>query len=274
MTRSHWTPPPERGGRATPAGLYDALLGGEFNLPADRELAAKALEVIPAMAKMAKTSRAFLRRAVRHFANEGFDQFLDLGSGIPATGNVHEIAQAHRPDARVVYVDIHPVAVMTGQQILRDNPDAVAILGDARNPDAVLADEELNRVVDLNRPVVLLAVALLHYLTDDDRPYEAMARLRERLAPGSVLVLAHGARESYAESQTQKIQTAFRESEAPKPVVRSYDEVLGFFGDFQLIDPGLVWLPQWRPELGPDDPDWFVSDPVQSGSLAGAAQKL
>ncbi|RGC68566.1 S-adenosyl methyltransferase [Micromonospora sp. MW-13] len=270
MKSSPWRPGAEKG-RATPAGFYDALIGGEWNLPADRELAEKALKVIPTIKHGAITSRAFLRRAVHHFAQEGYDQFLDLGSGIPATGNVHEIAQINRPGARVVYVDNHAVAVMTGQQILRDNPDAVSILGDARNPEAVLGDEELNKTIDLDRPVVLLAVALLHYLTDEDHPYEVMAQLRDRLAPGSVLVLTHGASESYAPSQAQQVQAAFAASEASKPVTRNYDEVLRFFGDFEMIDPGLVWLPQWRPS--PDDPQWFVSDPVRSGALAGAALK-
>ncbi|MFC8849715.1 MULTISPECIES: SAM-dependent methyltransferase [unclassified Micromonospora] len=258
-------------GRATPAGLYDALLGGEFNLPADRELAARALKIVPTMAEAAKTSRAFLRRAVAEFAQEGFDQFLDIGSGIPATGNVHEIAQAIRPGARVAYVDIHPVAVMTGQQILRGNPDATAVIGDVRNPDSVLADEELNRIIDLSRPVVLLAVALLHYLTDEDNPLDVMAKLRERLAPGSILVLTHGATESFETSQAREVQSAFAELEAPKPITRNYDEVKKFFGDFEMLPPGLVWLPEWRPS--PDDPQWFAADPVRSGALAGVARK-
>nr|BFE71665.1 hypothetical protein GCM10020092_049660 [Actinoplanes digitatis] len=167
-------------GRPSSARIYDALLGGNHNFEVDREAAKRLLSMIPAAGEMARANRAFLNRAVRFLLDAGVRQFLDIGSGIPTVGNVHEIAQSREPGARVVYVDIDPVAVAHAGEILRDNPLATAVQADMRFPQAILDHAEVRKLIDLDRPVGLLLVSMLHFVPDDDA-FVAVDRLREAL---------------------------------------------------------------------------------------------
>lgn len=175
--------------------IYDYYLGGSHNFEVDREAARKAMEFLPGLPRIMRANRAFLRRAVRYAVAEGVTQFLDIGSGIPTHGNVHEVAQEAHPGARVVYVDHDPVAVAHSQAVLGRNPDADVVAADLLKPRDILASPELGRLIDLNRPVALLLVAILHFVEDANDPYRAVAELRDALAPGSLLVLTHASYE-------------------------------------------------------------------------------
>jgi hypothetical protein len=262
-------------GRAHPARVYDYLVGGtKYNLPPDRQVAEQAKLAVPHVRRQAVANRSFLGRAVRDLVDRGTRQFLDIGSGIPATGNVHEVAQDVASDANVVYVDIDPVAVMTANQILDGNDQAIALQGDLAVPESIvdqLEQPEVRSVIDLDRPVALLLVAVLHFVPDSAKPYEAVAKLRERLAPGSYLVISHGATEAFSLREIEQAQEAYRKRGAQVPTARTREQVTEFFGDFRPVPPGVVWLPEWLP--GAELPD-FHDDPVRSGSHVGVARKL
>jgi hypothetical protein len=198
----------------------------------------------------------------------GIDQFLDIGSGIPTVGNVHQVAQAGNPEARVVYVDIDPVAVAHSRAMLVDNPWAAAIRGDARQPEAILAHEEVRRLLDFEQPVGLLMVALLHYLVGDEVAYPAVRTLRAAMAPGSYLVIAHSVLEPQAGEKEEQLTEAFRA--ASDSQYRTADQIQRFFGDWDLIEPGLVHTPLWQPD-GPDDV--FLNEPKRGLTMAGVARK-
>ena len=234
------------------ARVYDYLLGGSHNFAADRAAAREFLARWPDAQLTILANRAFLGRAVRYLAAEaGIGQFLDIGSGIPTMGNVHEIAQQAAPGSRVVYVDNDPVAVLHSRAILARNDHATAIQADLRQPRQILDHPELRDLLDLSRPVALLLVAVLHFLPDGDGPAGLVAELRDALAPGSRIVISHGTTDAQpahvAEAMRQYAQTT-----APfRP--RSHAGILAFFDGFTLIPPDLVPVPRWRPAQPPDD---------------------
>ena len=195
MERPAWAPRSIDISVPSVSRMYDYYLGGSHNFEVDREAARRAMEFMPGLPKVMQANRAFMRRAVRYAADQGVSQFLDVGSGIPTFGNVHEVAQAARPGARVVYVDHDPVAVAHSQAVLEGNDDAGVVAADLRKPQDILSSSEVGRLIDLNRPVALLLVAILHFVDDDDDPHGAVAELREALAPGSLLVLTHASYE-------------------------------------------------------------------------------
>jgi SAM-dependent methyltransferase len=250
------------------ARVYDYWLGGTHNLVADRELARRMETLDPRIPASCRASRAFLRRAVRFLAAEaGVSQFLDIGSGIPTAGNVHEIAQAARPGARVVYADRDPVAVAEGQALLADNPDAAVIKADLRDPAAILNDPETARLIDFSQPVGLILAAVLHFLTDAQRPYAIVEQLAAALAPGSFLVLSHATNE--ADPRLAASATRLYVAGAADGQSRSRPEIRRFFDGWELAEPGLVWAPQWRPDPGQDVP----AHPERFWFLAGVARK-
>ncbi len=173
------------------ARIYDYLLGGKDNYAADRDAAEELLKVLPDVAVAARLNREFLARAVRYVAGEGIGQFVDVGSGLPAESNTHQIARAVRPDARVVYADNDPVVVSHGRALLGSSPDVAVIDADLRQPAAITGNPELLGLVDFSRPVALLLVAVLHFIQDDEDPYTIVAALRQVMAPGSFLVISH-----------------------------------------------------------------------------------
>ncbi|MEJ2211651.1 MAG: SAM-dependent methyltransferase [Anaerolineae bacterium] len=191
MTQERWIPPEIPLDKPNPARIYDYLLGGYHNFEQDRAVAEQMVQIYPDLFLTAQVNRSFLRRAVTFLLAQGIDQFLDIGSGIPTMGNVHEVAQAANPEAHVVYVDVEPVAVAHGRTMLAGNERAAAIRADVREPEAILAHPEVKRLLDFERPVGLLMVALLHYVIDDAVAYRAVERLRRAMAPGSYMALAH-----------------------------------------------------------------------------------
>jgi S-adenosyl methyltransferase len=230
--------------RPSSARIYDALLGGSHNFAADRAAAQKLLEAIPYAGDLARRNRTFLRRAVDHMLAAGVRQFLDVGSGIPTAGNVHEVTGRTAPEARVVYVDIDPVAVAHSRDILAENPVATAVQADARFPDALLAHPVVTEMIDFTRPIGLLMVSMLHFLPDEDA-YVAVERLRAVLAPGSYIAISHGVVETPADASADQVASIYRRTDVSVATGRTRAEILRFFGSAELVPPGLVWLHEW-----------------------------
>ncbi|SCL73579.1 SAM-dependent methyltransferase [Micromonospora peucetia] len=264
-------------GRATVARIYDYLLGGKQNFEADREAARRLLQAIPDSANIARSNRLFMQRAVRTLAEDGIKQFLDLGSGIPTQGNVHEIAQAIDPNIRVLYVDIDPVAVVVSNQILRDNPTCRAIEGDFTRPDLILdalADGDLASVIDLDQPTAVLYCSVLQQVPDD-RIDAVVTPIRERLAPGSAMVMSHisaTVADRYDNTTVSEGKAVFRARAATEITLRTDAQLAALFGDLTLLEPGLVPLNEWRPELG--EPDPYAAGPTPSPMRGAVAIDL
>jgi SAM-dependent methyltransferase len=258
VQRPNWAPDEVDVDRPSAARVYDYYLGGLHNFAADREMAARAVADWPELPRIMQANRAFLRRAVRHLAAQGIDQFLDIGSGIPTAGNVHEVAQAAVPDARVVYVDIDPVAVAHARALLADDPHTGVVHGDFTDVDAVLGDPTTRLLLDLSRPVGVLVVALLHFVGDERRPADVLARYRAAMAPGSHLVVSHASADG-APDRADEHQSLYRRTATPM-TMRSRDEVAALLDGFTLVEPGIVFLPQWRPDdpVPPANPERFT----------------
>jgi hypothetical protein len=226
------------------ARMYDYYLGGKDNYAVDRDAAEQALCLVSNGRVLARENREFLRRVVRYLVGQcGIRQFLDIGSGLPTQENVHQVAQAIAPDARVVYVDNDPIVLCHGRALLATNQDTTVITADLRDPASILDHPELRRLIDPSLPVAVLMIAILHFITDRERPYGLTGAFRSWMAPGSYLALSHVDRTPTLESAAQVYDQA-----SSKAVPRSREEVLGFFGDFQLLAPGLVQVPAWRPD--------------------------
>jgi hypothetical protein len=248
-----WVTPEVDTRRANVARVYDYLLGGSHNFLTDQDAGRALIAVEPDVRVFARANRAFLGRAVRFLAASGIRQFLDIGSGIPTEGNVHEVAQQADPDARVAYVDVDPVAVAHSKAILAGNQNAAAIEADLRQPGKILADEAAGRLIDFGRPAGLLLSMVLHFVTDAEDPWQIVATLRDALAPGSYLVLGHAAAEGNP-VVGQAAAKVYNRSVSTEVHVRSRAEILRFFDGFDLVDPGLVSIPQWRPDSPADVP--------------------
>jgi SAM-dependent methyltransferase len=252
VTRPAWAPQEVDIDRPSAARVYDYYLGGSHNFAVDRDMARQAIADWPDLPRVLQANRAFMRRAVRFCVSQGIDQFLDVGSGIPTVGNVHEVAQAEDPAARVVYVDIDPVAVAHSGALLAHDPRTEVVHADFLDVDAVLGAPAARAVLDLDRPVALLAVALLHFVGDESRPAEALARYRDALAPGSHLVLSHASADIMPPERADEHVALYRRTATPMSM-RPHDEVEAFFDGFTLLEPGVVGIPFWRPD-GPVPP--------------------
>jgi hypothetical protein len=263
-----WTPPEVDTQRANVARVYDYWLGGTHNFMADQDVARAIAAISPTAPAIGRANRAFLGRAVRLLAAAGIRQFLDIGSGIPTQGNVHEVAQQASPGARVVYADIDPVAVAHSKAILAGNADASVIQADLRDPAAILRHAETRRLIDFSRPAGLLLVAILHFIADDQDPWRIVATLRDALAPGSYLVLCHGTDEG-SPQVARAVQQVYNRSVDAALRVRPRAEILRFFEGFELVEPGLVFIPQWRPDSPADVPP----DASSYGNLVAVARK-
>jgi SAM-dependent methyltransferase len=253
--------------RPNPARMYDYFLGGSHNFAIDRTAAGQAIEVWPELPTVLRANRSFLRRAVQHLIAAGIDQFIDLGSGIPTVGNVHEIARHHNPATRVVYVDIDPVAVAHSRSILTDNQYATVIHADLRDSAPIMADPALTELVDLSRPVAVLMVAVLHFVPDDEEPRRIVAEYFDKVAPGSYLVLSHATHEVRPERRAE-FERLYASTTNPL-FMRSGAEITSMFDRFTPIDPGVVYLPQWRP----DAPEPFSDHPEDSSGICGVGRK-
>ncbi len=229
-----------------PARIYDYLLGGKDNLPADRAAAEELLALVPEARAGARENRAFLGRAVRYLAAEGVRQFLDVGTGLPSQGNVHEVAHGVAPDARVVYVDNDPVVHVHANALLAE-PTTAAVLADLREPERIIRHPRARALLDFTKPVAVLLVAVLHFVTDEEDPAGIVGSLRDVLAPGSFLVISH-ATGDFRPEVAGKVSAVYDKAAAPL-VLRSRPEVARLFQGFDLLPPGLVQPAAW-PEHG------------------------
>ena len=231
-----------------PARIYDYLLGGKDNYPADQAAAEHGLAAAPAVRDTARANRAFLVRAVRFLAEQGIRQFIDIGTGIPTSPNVHEIVQALLPDARVVYVDNDPLVLSHARALLRSYPPGESrfIQADLRQPEAIFADPNLVELIDFSQPVAILLIAILHHIPDAGDPAGIVARLLAPAASGSYLVLSQFGRDFDVERSMALSAAAERDGVTLVP--RWRDTILGFFGGLDLVEPGLVPVVMWRPD--------------------------
>ena len=250
------------------ARIYDYLLGGFHNFEVDRVVARKLTEALPNMPLFMQANRTFLRRVVRFLVDQGIDQFLDLGSGIPTVGNVHEVAQQANPSARVVYVDNEPVAVNHSRTILQDNSKATVIQADIRQPEVILGHPETRRLLDSNRPTAVLLLSVLLFLNDEEAQH-AVRYIRDALVPDSYIAISHPTDDETPPEQGEQAKKLYAAIGAPVSI-RSYNQVERFFEGLELVEPGLVHIPLWRPE-GRDD--LFLENPELSGYYAGVGRK-
>lgn len=251
------------------ARVYDYVLGGAHNFAVDRLMGDKIERDLPHVRSGARINRAFLARAVRFMVDQGVRQFLDIGSGIPTVANVHEVAQEQDPECRVVYVDRDPVAVAHSELILAGNDRTGVLQADMRDPDSILNSGEVRRLLDFDEPIGLLMLFMLHWVPTEADPWGLMKHYREALPSGSYLAITHLADDH--ENEAIRVATAMMNQAGGDQVVeRSRDEIAAFFGDFELVEPGLVTFAEWRPS-GPGD---ISSDPAMNRiAYAGIGRK-
>ena len=227
------------------ARVYDYVLGGKDNFSVDRQLGSQLLVAFPDAAWIAMQNRAFAGRAVRYCAEHGLDQFLDVGSGLPTIDNVHEMARRVIPGAAVVYVDNDKVAHSHAEALLTTSDGVGAIIGDVREPDRILADIRAGGLLDLNRPFVVVLTAILHFITDLERPAELVGAFRDAMPTGSYLVLSH-ATHDFEPEESARASRMYGRASSPL-VTRSRLDIAAMFSGFELVKPGLVRTSMWRP---------------------------
>ncbi|HEX5407699.1 MAG TPA: SAM-dependent methyltransferase [Pseudonocardiaceae bacterium] len=244
-----WVPADVDLSKPNPARVYDYVLGGANNFEVDREFAKQMMAALPDAQAQAQENRGFLRRVVSFLAEQGVRQFIDLGSGIPTVGNTHEVVQRIDPAAKVVYVDYEPVAVAHSELILQDNKSAAIIRGDVRDSSAILHHEVVRRLIDFDEPVAILMFAVLHFVSDDEDPYRLVARYRDATVPGSYLAVSHITQDGRPE-----IGVLVEEYQRSVSMLtdRTRPEVARLFAGYDMVDPGVVFTREWRPELDLD----------------------
>lgn len=246
--------------RPNAARIYDYLLGGAHNLETDREFAKKLMESTPEAPNVARLNRQFLRRSVRFLAEAGVRQFLDLGSGIPTAGNVHDIAQAVDPECRVVYVDHEWVAVKHAELLLAKADNVAVAQEDLRQSVRVL--DAASALLDFEEPIAVLLYAVLHFVPDSDDPWQIVAAYRDATTPGSYLAISH------VTDRVVEAERLYRQSTTAL-TMRDRATVTGFFDGYDLLEPGVVYLPEWRP----DDPSDVPEQPELADLYAAVGRK-
>ncbi len=231
------------------ARVYDYWLGGKDNYAADRKAGDAALEAYPYIAAGVRANRAFLARVVRYLAGEaGIRQFLDIGTGIPTANNTHEVAQAIAPDCRIVYVDNDPIVLAHARALLTACPEGATAYLDAdfRAVDEILAGA--GQTLDFSQPVGIMLIAILHLIDDDADPYRKVAKLIDAVPPGSYLAISHLSSDIEASAARSEAHDRLRQLMHEKQTLRSRDEVASFFTGLEMVEPGLVRIPEWRPD--------------------------
>jgi hypothetical protein len=249
--------------------VYDYLLGGKDNYAADRAVGDRIIETVPTIQIGVKAQREVLGRAVRYLVRDAeIRQLVDIGSGLPTADNVHQIAQRFAPDCRVVYVDNDPVVLTHARALLADDGATIVVAGDLREPKSLLDNPEIRSHLDWEQPIGLLLCGILHHILDAEHPAEITATLSDSLPPGSYVFIHHLL--DSGDEATAEVQ-AVMQAGLQRGQFRSLAEIRGFFGDLELVEPGLVLVPRWRPDA--DTPR--VSDhPVLGMACAGVARKL
>jgi hypothetical protein len=247
------------------ARIYDYWLGGKDNFAADRVAAEKINEFVPEAPYAARASREFLGRAVRFLARAGIRQFIDLGTGLPTQANVHEVAQQIDPAARVAYVDYDPV-VITHARALLDRDTVTIIEADIRDTEQIVGHPDLRALIDFDEPVGVLMVSILHYITEAEDPYRIVTEFRDAIVPGSHLAICHVTAEPRPEAEAP-VTAVYCQATAPM-VPRDHGQVLRFFDGFDLVEPGVVYTPEWRPNVVGER-----TDPKAAFTFAGVGGK-
>ncbi|MFF1452145.1 SAM-dependent methyltransferase [Streptomyces sp. NPDC058274] len=250
--------------RPHPARIYDYLLGGKDNYQVDQQAGDALAAAAPEVRIGVRANRAFLQRAVRFVVRGGVRQILDIGTGLPTSPNVHETAHEVAPDVRVAYVDNDPIVKTHADALLSRSGTTSIVLGDVRDPRAIVDHPDVRRVIDFGEPVALLLVAVLHFLTDAEKPEQVVATLRDALPAGSFLVLSHATDDFADRSAAEAVYT----NATATLNLRSRAAVERFFDGFELVDPGLAQVPFWRPDTPP---------PERSGEIGfygGVARKV
>jgi hypothetical protein len=244
------------------ARVYDYLLGGKDNFAADREAAEHAIRINPDIVSTARANRAFGIRATSYLVSQaGIRQFLDIGTGMPTNNNIHEVAQSIAPESRIVYVDHDPIVSTHARALLTSAPEGVTdyIEADLREPGKILA--EAARTLDFSRPVAIMLIAVLHLILDQDDPYDLVSRLVNAVVPGSYVVISHAASDIDTGAMIS-MASRLNELMAQPSVPRTHREVASFFAGLDLLEPGLVRVPEWRPAS--------VSDSAARAQMWGA----
>jgi hypothetical protein len=251
------------------ARMYDYMLDGRDNFAADRDAARQLIAMMPQLPQVARANRAFLRRAVRVLATEyGIRQFIDVGTGLPTMGNVHEVARQVAPDTRVVYVDNDPVVCCHARALLSAGATQI-IEADLRRPGEILGHPQTRELIDFHEPFALMFMSVLHFVPDEDDPWGVIGRFRAAMAPGSFLVISHGTLETRPDDPRAELSAeVYRQSSAPL-ALRSLASVRRLFGGFEFVDPGLVWISEWRP--GPAEEAGGVGETLRGGVARKAA---
>jgi len=250
------------------ARVYDYLLGGKDNFEADRELGEKIKKAMPGVRLGVEQQRAVLRRVVRHLVGEaGIRQIIDIGSGLPTAGNVHQVAQEVAPGTRVVYVDHDPVVLAHARALMADNETTIAIDGDARRPAEILADPELNRLIDRDQPIGLLLCGILHHILDDEDPAGITAAYRAALPAGSYVFIHHLVA---SDDPTVAAAQAELRQGTGRGQFRPIAQIEQFFESLELVAPGIVSATEWRPQ--PDTPH-VDTHPVLRLAVVGVGRK-
>jgi len=286
VTESAQDPFPPQGvdlARPSAARVYDWILGGTANWAIDREFGEQVLAGFPLARSIAIANRLFLHRVVRHLVRQGIRQFVDIGSGVPTMGNTHQVADDVAPDSKVVYIDNEPVAVAHSQVLLEQHGDLerhAAINADLRNPDQLWQRVIETGVIDLDEPIALLLIAVLHFQQPDpdgvDMGASTVARYRELLPRGSYLAISHATSDGVPEDVAAVLrETRQRYESTSSPVIwRSHAEIRELFGDFDMVPPGMEWTPSWHPEeSGPNAPVLDFDSPNEAAIWAGVGRK-
>lgn len=268
MERPAWAPRDIDLDRPSAARVYDYFLGGAHNFAVDRHLAEQIAAMTPDIGRTMRANRQFLRRVVRFLVAAGIGQFLDIGSGVPTVGNVHDVAQKADPSVRVIYVDIDPVAVSHSRAILKGNDRTAVIQADVREPATILADPQVRWLLDFAEPVAVLLAGVLHFVPDEDDPARLVRRFGEAVVPGSYAVISHATNDGQPDEVIQAQKLSSRTS--TEIFLRSRSQILEQFDGFTLIDPGLVHLPLWRP----DTSRGLEDSPERVGAYGGVGCKV
>jgi hypothetical protein len=240
---------------ARQARIYDYLLGGKDNFAADREAATQAIAAFPGLAAWARNNRAFLARAVQYLVSEaGVRQFLDIGTGLPTEENTHEVAQRIAPESRIVYVDNDPVVLVHARALLTSSPEGATayIQADLRDPDTIL--KAAAATLDFTRPVAVMLLAILHVVPSADDPWEVVGRIMTALPSGSYLVISHPASDIHTAQIAEMTKRFNQRLGNVVSAGRTREEVARFFAGLELVEPGIVAAPQWRPAAAPSGP--------------------
>lgn len=244
--------------------MYDFYLGGRDNYLVDREAAAAVLRAVPDVRDIARENRAFLQRVVRYLVAEaGIRQIVDIGTGIPAAGNVHEVARV-APGVRVAYVDNDPIVHVHASALLAGDAGTSIVLADLRDPEVVLGHPKIRELIDFGQPVALLLIAILHFITDEEDPGSIIATFRDALPPASYLAVSHGTADFHDHTAVGRARAVYDRATAPL-VLRSHSQVARFFEGFSLVNPGLVQLPLWRPDDKPPRPSELAKIGIYGG---------